>query len=513
MKIHQKTVRVRLAPSPTGSFHIGTARTALFNWLFARQNGGAFIVRIEDTDMERSEKKFEAEILEGLRWLGLDWDEGPRLDADKRGLTTQINADNIGENPRLDPHTSAYIGDYGPYRQSERKDIYKKYIEKLLSDGYAYYCYCTKEELEAERQTMLSQGLPSKYGGHCRNITSPQANKKPEVIRFKTPEATAEFKDIIRGKITFNASLLGDMVIAKDSSNPLYNLANVIDDELMEITHVIRGEDHLSNTQKQILFVRALGFNEVMYAHLPLILNPDRSKMSKRAGDTALLEYRNRGYLPEAIVNFLALLGWHSKDNREVFERNDLIKEFDLARVQKGGAMFNQEKLDWLQGEHLKKTGTEEIFEKLTAIFKEKNIAAESELLKRVIEIERTRIKNLREFTEEVGFFFILPEYDPKLLVWQKQQMPGRDIGRILAQVAETLEVLKLKGDYPSREEISYALGGLIAADGRGGVLWPLRVALSGQTASPDPAEIIEILGITESKKRIKIAIKKTEKL
>jgi glutamyl-tRNA synthetase len=486
----EKPVRVRFAPSPTGPLHIGGARTALFNWLFARQNGGKFILRIEDTDKERSTKEYEAELIDGLKWLGLPWDEGPiSATSDKRQATS--------------------LGDYGPYRQSERVNIYKKYLEKLLEEGKAYYCYCTKEELEAERQAMMAQGLPPKYSGHCRQIEKPPQGKKPQVIRFKTPEASVEFKDLIRGKVSFDASLFGDIVIAKDLNAPLYNFAAVVDDEEMKISHVIRGEEHIPNTPKQILMQKALGFGEPVYAHLPLILNPDRSKMSKRFADTALLSYKDLGYLPEAIVNFLVLLGWHPKHNKEVFTRDELIQEFDLRRVQKAGAIFNQEKLDWLQKEHLRKMNPEDIAAKLKTILSGKKISLPENSLLKIINIERGRIKTLNEFTEVAGFFFKLPEYDAALLVWQKE--PLLKIKSVLSSVLKLLDGIKT--DYPSGQEIYKLLSPLIEKEGRGAVLWPLRVALSGQTASPDPLEIIEVLGLTESKRRVKIAIDKIERL
>ncbi len=488
----KKAVRVRFSPSPTGPFHIGSARTALFNWLFAKQNKGVFILRIEDTDVERSEKKYETDILESMHWLGLDWDEGPAFHES-------------GENVGL--WNGAYKGKYGPYRQSERKDIYKKYLEQLLADGHAYYCYCSKDELEAERQAMLSQGQPPKYGGHCRNLKIPPAGKKPEVIRFKTPEAVVEFKDIIRGKVAVNAALMGDIVIARDLNSALYNFTAVVDDELMEISHVIRGEDHLSNTPKQILLERALGFKDVIYAHLPLMLNPDRSKMSKRFGDTALSEYRKKGYLPETLINFLALLGWHPKDDREIVSVHKLIEEFDLTRVQKGGAIFNEEKLEWLQGEHLKNLSAEEISKKFLPLFREKNINASDELLKRIIKAERVRIRNFSVFVEEARFFFAVPDYDPKLLTWQKQPSSPEKITEILTEIIESLD--GLAKEYASRDELAGSINEIIIAEGRGVVLWPLRVALSGQAASPDPIEIMEILGIVESKRRINEAIKK----
>ncbi len=510
----KKQVRVRLAPSPTGPFHVGTARTALFNWLFAKQNGGAFVLRIEDTDTERSEKRFETEIFDSLKWLGLDWDEGPQ-DADSRGQNADErgldwDADQRGKSSASVSVVSAPVCDFGPYRQSERKEIYKTYIERLLAERKAYYCYCTKEELEAERQTLLSQGLPPKYGGHCRNLSKPPAGKKPEVIRFKTPEASAEFKDIIRGKIAFNAGLLGDMVIAKDASTPLYNLANVIDDELMDITHVIRGEDHLSNTQKQILFIHALGFKEVAYAHLPLILNPDRSKMSKRFGDTALLEYRAKGYLPEAMVNFLVLLGWHPKTDREILSKEDMVAQFDLGRVQKAGAIFGEEKLEWLQREYLQKLSIEELASRLAPILEEKKIVASPEFAEKVVGAGKARIKNIREFADGAGFFFALPKYDGALLLYQGMQTPA-EVKRILTTILDLLS--EIKTEEIKREAVAELLKDFVAQEGRGAVLWPLRVALSGQRASPDPLEIIEVVGLEESKKRIGIAIEKTELL
>jgi len=468
-------VRVRIAPSPTGPLHIGTARTALFNWLFAKKHSGKFILRIEDTDKERSEKKYEEEIIEGLQWLGLVWDEGP-------------------------------------YRQSERGEIYKKYLEKLLAAGRAYYCYCTKEELEAERQAMMAQGLPPKYGGHCRNLSDPLAgspggepSKKPEVIRFKTPEGTVEFSDLVRGKIKFDASLLGDMVIAKDLETPLYNIAAVIDDAEMKISHVIRGEDHLSNTPKQILLQKALGFPHPQYAHLPLILGPNRQKLSKRFAETSLLDYQAKGYLPEAVINFMALLGWHTKEDREIFTREELIEAFDLKRVQKAGAIFNSEKLDWLQKEHSKKLSVEDIAERLMPALKKRGIKTTKTFLKKIVEVERARLKTLSEFPDLAGFFFQLPDYEVETLIWQNEPLP-----KIKQILEEALEIINgVKRDQFKRGNLLSALEDLAKREGRGVVLWPLRVALSGQRASPDPMEIMEVLESKESLRRISVAIEK----
>ena len=308
--------RVRIAPSPTGPFHIGTARTALFNYLFAKKYNGIFILRMEDTDIERSKKEWEEDIIEGLKWLGLMWDEGPLPDGE------------------------GYIGNYGPYRQSERQEIYKKYIQKLLDEGKAYYCFCSPEELEAKRQYFMSIGQPPRYNGKCRNLSEKEVKeyleaKKPYVIRFKNPNKKVVFDDLIHGKIESDSSEFGDIVIAKDQTTPLYNLAAVIDDFEMKITHVIRGEDHIPNTPKQILLYEALELKPPKFAHLPLILGPDRSKLSKRHGAVALREYRKEGFLPEALINFMAFLGWNPGKEREIYSLNSLIKEFSLARCQK----------------------------------------------------------------------------------------------------------------------------------------------------------------------------------
>lgn len=476
----REAVRVRIAPSPTGHLHLGTARTALFNWLFARTHGGKFLVRIEDTDRARSLPEYEKEILEGLLWLGLPWDEGPELHGGKKGA-------------------------FGPYRQSERGAIYEKYVERLLAEGKAYRCYCTKEELEAERQVMLASGLPPKYGGHCRNLTAPPRGRSSAAIRFKTPQARVEFSDLIRGKVSFDASLFGDMVIAKDLAVPLYNLAVVVDDAEMHISHVIRGEDHLPNTPKQILLIRALGLREPAYAHLPLILGKGREKLSKRFAENSLLEYRERGYLPEALINFLALLGWHPAGDEEVFSPDALAAKFDLKRVQKAGAAFDEEKLEWLNAEHMKLLPEDELVRRLVAFLGNTNMVRDVEFLRKVVRVERGRMKTLGGFLELAGFFFALPDYEARLLIWQDASpVHAREI---LNRVYGILEALS-DGQY-ARERLQSALEALIRSEGRGEVLWPLRVAVSGRPASPDPLEIIAVLGKEETLRRVMTAIEK----
>ncbi|MEE8131725.1 MAG: glutamate--tRNA ligase [Candidatus Paceibacterota bacterium] len=470
----KKEVRVRLAPSPTGPLHLGTARTALFNWLFAKSREGKFILRIENTDIERSEAKYERDIVKGLKWLGLDWDEGPDCG-----------------------------GEYGPYRQSERGDIYEKYLKKLLEENKAYYCFCTKEELESDRQAMLAQGLPPKYSGKCRNLPKEEATKG-SVIRFKMPETEIEFNDIIRGKVKFNSALIGDFVIAKDLRTPLFNFAVVIDDSEMKISHIIRGEDHLSNTPKQILIQRAFGFEEPKYAHLPLILAPDRSKLSKRYIENSLSDYKDEGYLADALVNFLAFLGWHPEDDREIFSREELVKEFSLRRVQKAGAVFNIEKLEWLNGQYINKSEPADLVKALKELIpSEWN--ENKKLLLKIVAVEKERMKKLIDFRELADFFFKLPDYDVQLLSWQ-----GIATEKIITNLELLIGTLKeIPEEDFSKTELENKIMPLTEVWGKGELLWPLRVALSGKQASPGPFEIMEILGKEETLKRIKLAIKK----
>ncbi len=476
-----KPVRTRFAPSPTGFFHIGSARTVLFNWLFTRQNNGKFILRIEDTDIERSNSDFEKDIIDGIKWLGLDWDEGP-------------------------------------YRQSERLDIYEKYLKKLIEEDRAYYCFCSKEDLESDRQAMLSQGMAPKYGGRCRHIKKDEAEKRvkagePAVIRFRVPEVEVEFTDIIRGKVKFDASLTGDIVIAKDSRSPLFNFSNAVDDAEMKITHVIRGEDHLSNTPKQILIQKALGFETPHYAHLPLILTPDRKKMSKRYLETALIDYAKDGYLKEAIINFLAFLGWHPKGDKEILGIGELIKEFDLKRVQKAGAVFNLEKLEWLNGQYIKTLPPEELAERIKNFIPESWLNENNkEILIKAISLEKERIKKLSDFKESADFFFGLPDYDEKLLAWPRPTgeefiMNKEKTSANLKLLSEEIDKM-FKADF-TKEKIEETIVPLTAVWGRGDLLWPLRAALSGKEASPGPFEIMEVLGKEETLKRLQMAIEK----
>lgn len=497
----QDRIRVRIAPSPTGYLHIGTARTALFNWLFVKKHGGDFILRIEDTDRERSTDEYEKDIMDELRWLGLEWDEGPVFQS-------QISSPKANPPRAENLKTQNYIGDYGPYRQSERGEIYEKYTQKLLDESRAYYCFCTKEELEAERQSMLTSGIAPRYSGKCRKLTPQEVQKKLKegseaVIRFKMPEARLTFTDMVRDKVSFDGSLIGDIVIARSPKEPLYNYAAVIDDFEMKISHVIRGEDHLTNTFRQIALGQALNFKEPNFAHLPLILNPDRSKMSKRFSAVAVHEYRKSGYLSEALVNFLALLGWHPEGDRELFSREELVEAFDLRRVQKAGAVFNQQKLDWLNSQYIKKIPGEELLERLKELIDLPKEVSTQKFLK-FIELERERMKKLTDFSRLAGFLFEVTEYPRELLIWKTTPRAS-----ILENLKASVKIVEDadSGEF-TKENLMLLLEPLTQKAGRGEVLWPMRAALSGKESSPGPFEIMEVIGKAETLKRLKAAIK-----
>ena len=428
-------VVTRFAPSPTGTLHIGSARTALFNYLFAKAHGGKFVLRIEDTDKERSKKEFENDILESLKWLGLNHDDF--------------------------------------YRQSERTTIYTKYLKELVKKDLAYV---SKEE-----------------GGE---------GKSDEVIRFKNPNKKVKFKDLILGDIEFDTTELKDFVIAKNFETPLYNFAVVVDDYEMGITHVIRGQDHISNTPRQILMIEALGLNAPAYAHIPLILSPDRSKLSKRHGALSTLEYKEMGYLPEAIVNFLALLGWHPKDERELFSLNDLIKEFELERVGRAGAVFGIDKLNWLNREYIKQLPHQEVFKNIKNEMAEAPDQVIEKLLPLIIE-RISKWSDVASAKEELKFFWERSAYDIKKVIWKDSNK--EDTKEYLTKVKELLDKVPIFDEKTLKEAVwNYA-----EQTGKGKVLWPMRFALSGQDKSPDPFVIASILGKEEVLARLQIAIEK----
>ena len=510
--------RVRIAPSPTGLFHIGTARTALFNYLFAKKYNGVFVLRMEDTDEERSKKEFENDILDGLEWLKIFWDEG------------------------IDPkNPKEYIGKFGPYRQSERKEIYKKYIQKLLKTGMAYYCFCSKEELYAQRQYQMSIGEPPHYTGKCRNLSESTIKKyieegRPSVIRFKTPSKKISFNDLIKGKIEIDTSLLGDIVIAKSESSPLYNLAVVIDDYEMQISHVLRGEDHISNTPKQLLIQEALGLPLIEYGHFPLILGPDKSKLSKRHGATSITEYQDMGYLAESLINFMVFLGWNPGGEKEIYSLNILAKEFSLEWCRKSSAMFNLKKLDWLNGFYIRNKSTAKITELclpyliqdnlIQPIFEKGGVlpgigAVELqkkylifgtkekisiELLEKIIELYKERLKFLSEIPDLVDFFFKKELNYPKdMLLWKNMDEKTLRMALEATKIALT-GIEENSWTKSNIEEILAQKTAEMDIANRGYVLWPFRVALSGKKASAPPFDIAEIIGKEKTLKRLEQA-------
>ncbi len=470
--IKNMKVRTRFAPSPTGPFHMGSARTALFNYLFTKKEKGTFLLRVEDTDKERSKPEWERDIIENLKWLGITYDEGP-------------------------------------IRQSERTPIYKKYLEQLLEQGKAYYCFCKEEELEAQKQEQMSRGEAPHYKGTCRELSKQQQEEnlkkgQPAVIRFIIEKKQVSFKDLIRGEVKFDAALSGDIVIAKDLQNPLYNFSVVIDDELMEITHVIRGEDHISNTPKQILVQEALGFKTPLYMHLPLILGEDRTKLSKRHGDNSVSKFKQEGYLPEAIINFLALLGWNPGDEREIFTLESLVKEFSMEKIQKAGAIFNVKRLDWINGFYIRQKSSKELVKLCEPYLNN----ADQTILEKVVVLYRERLKKLSEITELSDFFFKDKlSYAKEILLWKNYS--AQDIKKSLENLEKIISEIKEK-DF-TKENLQNIL--LIEADrgvgpvkDRGLLLWPMRVALTGKQASAGPFEVAEILGKEKTLQRIKEA-------
>jgi len=473
-------VRVRIAPSPTGAFHIGTARTALFNFLFAKGHGGKFILRIEDTDKARSQKYFEQDIIDNLDWLGIKRDEDPILG-----------------------------GKYGPYRQSERTEIYKKYLKKLLKEGKAFYCFEAKKEGQGKLESFTED-----HFSKDRDLSLLEAKKKIKagesyIIRFKCPKKQKIiFDDLIRNKVEFDTEVIGDFSIAKNLEEPLYNFAAVVDDYEMKISHVIRGEDHLSNTPKQILLQQSLGFPSPHYGHLPLILGPDKTKLSKRHNTVSLSDYRKDGYLSEAIVNFIALLGWNPGTDREIFSLSELIDLFSLDKVQLAGAVFDLNKLDWMNGYYIRQKPIKELLKLIKIYFDKRDI--DETYLEKIVQVSRGRLKKLVNIVRETEFFFELPKYDSSLLVWKDMQEEG-----ILESLKTSLILLEKTDDFQFKKEDLDVLflreAEKFNEKDRGKLLWPLRVALTSASASPSPSEVASILGKQESIKRIKFAIKKIE--
>ncbi|MGB9857652.1 MAG: glutamate--tRNA ligase [Dictyoglomaceae bacterium] len=466
-----KDIRVRIAPSPTGYLHVGTAHTALFNWLFARHNKGTFILRIEDTDRERSTKEYEENILEGLIWLGLNWDEGP-------------------------------------YYQSQRLELYQKYARKLLEMGSAYYCYCTPEELEGRRKIALSQKRAPKYDRKCLYLTSEERaryereGRKP-AIRLLVPEGKTVFNDIIRGEIEFNNEDIGDFVIMKSDGMPTYNFAVVIDDYTMGISHVIRGEDHISNTPKQIFIYNALSWSIPEFAHLPLLLGPDRSKLSKRHGVTSVSEYRKMGYLPDALINYLALLGWTPQENREIYTREELVELFDLRKVTKNPGIFDITKLEWINAQHIRNLSHPKLAELTLPFLKEAQLIKEDFLdwdyYLKVVALLQERLKTLSQI-KEYGDYFFLEElnYDKEVVKKVIKHKNTSEFLKTLKGIWENLEDFSVLNLEKTLKELAERLN-----VSTGTLIHPVRVALTNKTVGPSLYELIEVLGKERTLKRL----------
>ncbi|MFN3975197.1 MAG: glutamate--tRNA ligase [Dehalococcoidia bacterium] len=493
-------VRVRYAPSPTGEPHVGNIRTALFNWLFARHHGGAFIVRIEDTDRERLVPGALEAILEGLQWLGLDWDEGPT------------------------PDGQSSFGPYSPYFQSQRLPLYHQAAQALMERGWAYECFCTPHELEAMRQEQQRLRQPPGYWGKCRTLAPQEkealrAQGRKSVVRFRVPREPGEeviVHDLIRGEVRWRTALLDDFVCLKGDGFPTYHLAVVVDDHTMGITHVLRAEEWLPSTPRHLLLYRALGWEPPLFAHLPMILGPDRSKLSKRHGATSIREYKRLGYLPEAMVNFLALLGWSLDETTEIISREDLVRHFSLERVTKAGAIFNLEKLTWMNGVYIRRLAPQELAHRLLPFLERPQ--AEGGLpdsvprpldrgyLLRIVPLVQERLFTLAEAASLTDFFFLDDlDYDPALLVQKGMDRPATR--RTLKAVLDALCTITT-WDAPSLEGLLRPLCDALGQK-TGQVFGAIRVATTGRTAAPPLFQTLEVLGKERSLKRLEAAIKK----
>ncbi len=474
-------VRVRFAPSPTGYLHVGGARTALYNWLFAKKHNGKFILRIEDTDQVRSTDEATQAILDGMSWIGLSWDEGP-------------------------------------FYQTKRMDLYKNFAQQLLDEGKAFHCYCSSEELSAMRKEQEANKQAPKYNGKCRHLTNEQkqaleAEGRKPVVRFKLPDSgIITVKDIIHGDVKFDAALLDDFVIFKSDGFPTYNFAVTIDDNDMKITHVIRGDDHLSNTPRQILIYNALGFELPIFAHIPMILGQDKARLSKRHGATSVIAYKDMGYLPEAMINYLSRLGWGYGD-QEIFTINELINCFDIPDVNKTPAVFDMVKLEWLNAHYIRGKSIDELIE-LTGPYLEKAYPKYVELqktpqgqekIKKLLKDLQERIKTVNEIVDHAGFF-LLDEitYDQEAFDKHVKEAGAKEILEKLKDALELIDPFTKENIEPVFRNLAKDLG--IKA---GKVIHPARVALTGRSDSPPMFDTVELIGKEESIKRLKTVLTK----
>ncbi|MEA2112866.1 MAG: glutamate--tRNA ligase [Patescibacteria group bacterium] len=492
-----KKVRVRFAPSPTGSIHIGNLRTALFAWLFTKKEQGSFIVRIEDTDRKRLEEDSLEKIFKTLKWANLGVDEGVYLDKDSKVFQK---------------------GDLGPYIQSERLEIYQKYIQELIEQGKVYHCFCSEDRLKDVRQKQQLEKSPIMYDKKCRNLSSEEVtikikNGEDYVLRMKIPEnEIVEFKDEVFGKISVKTEIIDDQVLMKADGFPTYHFAVVVDDHLMEISHIFRGEDWIPSTPKHVLLYKFFGWEIPSFVHLPNVLGEDKKKLSKRDGSASVEDFVKKGYLPEALVNFLALLGWNPKTEQEIFSSEELIEKFSLEGLNKAGGVFNYQKLDWFNKEYIKlmpeDNFKEKILEFLPAQFRTK-VQENLEIFNRLLPIIKERIEKFEDVTKmwEVGdleYYFKQPNYELEKILWKDE----KDLKQTKIYLEEIAKLLN-KIDNFEAEEIKSKIWDYATEQGRGSVLWPMRYVLSGKDKSPDPFVLAEILGKGETLNRLQYAIEK----
>ena len=479
-------IRVRFAPSPTGYLHVGGARTALFNWLYARRHGGVFVLRIEDTDVERSSAEMVEGILDGLRWLGLDWDEGPHIG-----------------------------GQYGPYFQSQRLDHYRAMAERLVADGHAYYCYCTPDEIKAKREAAEHAGGAWKYDRTCwalsaEEIASRERQKRPRAVRVKSPARPVRFDDLVHGPIVFDGANIEDFVILRSDGQPTYHLSVVSDDVEMKITHVVRGDDHVSNTPKQVILYEALGAPVPLFAHVPLILGADKKRLSKRHGATSVTEYARQGYMPEAMVNFLALLGWSpGSGDQEVFTREQLISVFDLKGISGGNAVFNVEKLNWFNQQHLWLMPPDELARRVRPVLEAAGLwrdvyaGDKHAWFGAVLQLLKPRAKKVDEFAELGRYFFVdEPPYDPAAATKHLGVDGMRDYLWAIDKAFEDLAEFDTESTEQAVRIVAEERGAKAAT-----LIHALRVALTGRSASPGLFEVAVLLGRPVVRSRIARAV------
>ncbi len=475
------TVRVRFAPSPTGYLHVGGLRTALFNYLFAKHNNGKFILRIEDTDQNRFVEGALENLVNTLKVMGLHYDEG--IDAG---------------------------GNYGPYVQSERKDLYHKYANELIAEGKAYFCFCSPERLEEVRQRQIAEKRPPMYDRHCRELTKDEIKEKldqglPHVIRMKIPLlGDVAFTDLIRGDVTFSCKILDDQVLVKSDGFPTYHLANVVDDHLMEITHIIRGEEWLPSTPKHVLLYKAFGWEAPKFAHLPLLLNPDRTKLSKRQGDVAVEDYLAKGYLPEAIINFVALLGWNPGSEKETFSLSDLVDAFSIERVQKAGAVFDISKLNWMNAHYLKELPDEKIRDLCKPFLQLGGYdISDSEKTLKIITAVRSHLNYLAEVVNYVDIFF---RSEVKFENQEAEEITKKESSKkVFTQFVEILDSVPFLDKTNFKEVIkrTQEATGIKGKD----LFMPIRVALTGEMHGPEMPLIADVFGKEECLKRVRALI------